>query len=79
MRKVPFDLGRWELLRLPAPRVKEHLSDAIVGHSPARAHASFEDRNLVSQAGLVPVMALAERCGLASVVRRDVRVAGRPG
>jgi hypothetical protein len=30
-------------------------------HSLAKAHASFDDPNLVSHAGLVPVMALAER------------------
>jgi hypothetical protein len=50
-----------------------------LSHSPARTHASFDDRNLVSRAGLVPVMALAERCGLAGLVCRDVRVAGRAG
>ena len=30
-------------------------------HSLARTHASFDDPNLVSHAGLVPVMALAGR------------------
>ena len=33
-------------------------------HSLAKMHASFDDPNLVSHAGLVPVMALAERAGL---------------
>ncbi len=33
-------------------------------HSLAKTHASFDDPNLVSHAGLVPVMALAERAGL---------------
>ena len=37
-------------------------------HSLAKAHASFDDPNLVSHAGLVPVMALAERAGLADLV-----------
>ena len=32
-------------------------------HSLARTHASFDDPNLVSHAGLVPVMALAGRAG----------------
>jgi hypothetical protein len=32
-----------------------------LSHSPARTHASFDDRNLVSRADLVPVM--AERSG----------------
>ena len=38
-------------------------------HSLARTHASFDDPNLVSHAGVVPVMALAERAGLAGHVR----------
>ena len=37
-------------------------------HSLAKTHASFDDPNLVSHAGLVPVMALAERAGLAGLV-----------
>ena len=43
-------------------------------HSLARTHASFDDPNLVSRAGLVPVMALAQRAGLADLAeafRRD--------
>ena len=34
-------------------------------HGLARTFASFDDPNLVSRAGLVPVMALAQRAGLA--------------
>jgi hypothetical protein len=50
-----------------------------LSHSPARTQASFDDRNLVSRAGLVPLMALAERCGLAALVRQHVQVAGPAG
>ena len=46
-------------------------------HDPARTHASFDDANLVSRAGLVPVMALAQRCGLADLAARHVKI-GRP-
>ena len=42
-------------------------------HSLAKAHASFDDPNLVSHAGLVPVMALAERAGLATWSRSASR------
>ena len=35
-------------------------------HELAKIHASFDDPNLVSRAGLVPVMALAQRAGLAT-------------
>jgi hypothetical protein len=42
-------------------------------HSLAKTHASFDDPNLVSHAGLVPVMALAERAGLQHLVAEHVR------
>jgi hypothetical protein len=34
----------------------------------AKIHATFDDPNLESQAGLVPVVALAQRSGLAALV-----------
>ena len=37
-------------------------------HELAKIHATFDDPHLVSQAGLVPVMALARRAGLGSLV-----------
>ena len=48
-------------------------------HSLARTHASFDDPNLVSRAGLVPVMALAQRAGLAGLVADHVRPGGPCG
>jgi hypothetical protein len=48
-------------------------------HGLARTHASFDDPNLVSQAGLVPVMALAQRAGLADLVEAHVRPGGPCG
>jgi len=48
-------------------------------HSLAKTHASFDDPNLVSHAGLVPVMALAERAGLAGLVAEHVRPGGECG
>ena len=48
-------------------------------HSLAKAHASFDDPNLVSHAGLVPVMALAERAGLADLVAERVTPGGECG
>jgi hypothetical protein len=40
---------------------------------------SFDDPNLVSLAGLVPVMALAERAGLPDLVAEHVRPSGDCG
>ena len=48
-------------------------------HSLARTRASFDDPNLVSQAGLVPVMALAQRAGLGELVVQHVRPGGECG
>jgi len=48
-------------------------------HSLARTHASFDDPDLVSHAGLVPVMALAQRAGLGDLVAGHVRPGGECG
>lgn len=48
-------------------------------HSLAKTHASFDDPNLVSHAGLVPVMALGQRAGLADLVAEHVRPGGACG
>src|SRR5512142_806702 len=48
-------------------------------HSLAKTRASFDDPNLVSQAGLVPVMALAGRAGLPGLVAGHVRPGGECG
>jgi hypothetical protein len=48
-------------------------------HSLAKTHASFDDPNLVSHAGLVPVMALAERARLGDLVAGLVRPGGACG
>jgi len=41
--------------------------------------AGFDDPNLVSCAGLIPVMALAGRAGLHGLVAAHVRVRGSAG
>jgi hypothetical protein len=48
-------------------------------HELAKIHVSFDDPNLVSRAGLVPVMALAQRAGLAALAGEQVAIAGRCG
>ena len=48
-------------------------------HGLARTHASFDDPNLVSRAGLFPVMVLAQRAGLAGLVAEHVRPGGPGG
>jgi hypothetical protein len=48
-------------------------------HALAKTRASFDDPHLVSHAGLVPVMALAQRAGLGGLVAEHVRPAGDCG
>ncbi len=43
---------------------------------PRAVSAVFDDPNLVAHAGLVPVMRLAERCGLSDLVTQKVKLAG---
>jgi hypothetical protein len=43
-------------------------------HELAKIHATFDDPHLVSQAGLVPVMALARRAGLGGLAGEHVRI-----
>jgi hypothetical protein len=46
-------------------------------HELAKISATFDDPHLVSQAGLVPVMALAQRAGLGDLAGEHVQI-GRP-
>jgi len=48
-------------------------------HSLAKTRASFDDPNLVSHCGLVPVMGLAQRAGLGHLVAEHVRPGGACG
>ncbi|MFC3351023.1 IS1380 family transposase, partial [Streptomyces echinoruber] len=47
-----------------------------VSHSPATLFAAFDDPDLIAHAGLVPVVRLAERCGLPALVAEKVRLSG---
>ena len=50
-----------------------------LSHDPKKMHASFDDPDLVSRAGPVPVIALAEKAGLADLVSEHVSVGGPCG
>jgi hypothetical protein len=47
-------------------------------HRWSRAAVCFDEENLVSCAGLVPVMALAERAGLSELVGEKVEITNAP-
>jgi hypothetical protein len=50
-----------------------------LSHDPLKISVRFDDPNLVSRAGLVPVMSLAERAGLGGLVRRYVQITANTG
>jgi hypothetical protein len=50
-----------------------------LSHAPSRVSAVFDEPNLVSCAGLVPVMALAGRAGLGDLVAEAVTLKGAGG
>ena len=48
-------------------------------HNAGAVRASFDDPNLVSSAGLEPVMRLAESCDLHGIVRERLHVPSHKG
>src|SRR5690348_17859588 len=48
-----------------------------LSHARAAISVRFDDPNLVSCAGLVPVMALAARCGLTALLVETLTLAGK--
>jgi hypothetical protein len=50
-----------------------------LSHDPLKTSARFDDPNLVSRAGLVPVVGLAERAGLFALAREHLTVTGPCG
>jgi hypothetical protein len=57
----------------------EDTSQVRLLHDLAKIHERFDDPNLVSRAGLIPVMALAQRAGLGDLVAGNVRIGRRCG
>ncbi|MDN6604712.1 MAG: IS1380 family transposase, partial [Brevibacterium sp.] len=45
-----------------------------VSHTPAATSATFDDPNLVSAAGLVPILALADNAGLHTLADKPLSV-----
>jgi len=50
-----------------------------LSHARRAIDARFDDPNLVSCAGLVPVMALADRCGLAALLVERLTITAKGG
>ena len=50
-----------------------------LSHAHRAIRVRFDDPNLVSCVGLVPVMALAQRCGLATLLASRLKIAAKGG
>jgi hypothetical protein len=61
--RCPLNWDEGSSLRSHRP-IREDTSQMRLSHTVARTSVAFDDPNLVSHAGLVPVMALAARAGL---------------
>jgi Transposase DDE domain group 1 len=62
------------VLQASSTHNQQGTSEMQVSHTPAAVSAAFDEPNLIAYAGLVPVMRLAERCGLSRVVAEKVKL-----
>lgn len=65
-----------DLAEGPIHPSREGISGVRSSHTPARVGAAFDDANLIADAGLVPLVRLAERAGLPELVADAVRITG---
>lgn len=66
-------LGDWDLRRFQTA-TRKGISGMKLSHRFTADSALFDDPNLVSAAGLVPVIALAERAGLGELAQQRLSV-----
>ncbi|MGW4938100.1 hypothetical protein ACWEQH_34785 [Streptomyces sp. NPDC004166] len=64
------------VLQASSTHNQQGTSEMQVSHTPAAVSAAFDDPNLVAHPGLVPVLRLAERCGLSRLVTEKVKLTG---
>jgi hypothetical protein len=75
---MPSELGGWDLSR--SVRVSSKgIYEVRARHTAAAVSATFDEPNLVSCAGLVPVLRLVERAGLHVVAQQRVRFPASAG
>src|SRR5512143_3683056 len=70
---MPLSPGRWDLSKAPAPQEKG-IREMRVSYTVAGMSAALDAPNLVSCAGLAPVVALAAGCGLETLVAERLTV-----
>src|SRR6476620_7714960 len=73
MRKVPPEMGEWVLRRTDQPGSRKALS-VRVSHRFTAGSPRFDEDNLVSAAGLVPLLELAEQTRLPQIIAEKVSI-----
>ncbi len=73
-RECPYGLGDWDLRQHQLILARKGISEVQLSHTAKATSAVFDDPNLVGSAGLVPVMRLADRAGLAELADRRLSV-----
>jgi hypothetical protein len=58
---------------------RKGISEVKLSHTCAASSAVFDDPNLVSSAGLLPTLALAQGAGLSRLADEDLSVPGDKG
>jgi hypothetical protein len=76
---MPLCSKRIRTAEEPILAVTKGISKMQLSHVAPVRRAVFDDRNLVSAAGLVPVPGLAHRAGLGELAGEHLTVAGGPG
>src|SRR5436190_4858420 len=72
---MPCCARRMWLAKVNIPTCQKGIREMQVSHAAPAVSAVFDDPNLVSCAGLVPVLGPAEQCGLRRLGRRAVDAA----
>src|SRR3954468_2790940 len=71
---MPLPAGRLGLATVPNTSTRKGTSGMRLSHTLGRTSAAFDDPNLVSVGGLVPVLALAESAGLRDLADEHLTV-----
>src|SRR3954454_5070461 len=71
---MPLRAGRLGLVTVPVNSARKGISEVQLSHTSKSTSVVFDDPNLVGAAGLVPVMRLAARAGLAELSDRLLSV-----
>src|SRR5215207_275191 len=71
---MPLRGGRIGLLHGSIPPSARDISEVKLSHTLVATSAVFDDPNLVSSAGLVPVLALADQAGLQELAQKHLTV-----